>query len=112
MGAVNDFFCNVSVIFLGVPIAEEKTEKSKQCTVFAGIELDTVNMEARLPLDKIIKCRELAKYTIERKNIELRQLQSVIGLLNCSCLVVVPGRAFLRWIISLTIGIRRPYHEV
>ena len=68
--------------------------------IFAGIELDTVNMEARLQFEKLIMCRELVKDTIERKNIELRQLQSVIGYHNFACHVVVPGRAFLRRLIN------------
>ena len=60
VGAVNELVCIVSLEnlvswceFLGVPIAEEKTEKTKQCIVFTGIELDTGKMEARLLLDKL-----------------------------------------------------------
>ena len=74
MGAVNELVCNVSLEnlisgceFLRVPIAEEKTENAKQCIVFAGIELDSVKMELRLPLDKLIKCRELVKNITGRK---------------------------------------------
>lgn len=42
----------------------------------------------------------------------LRNLQSVIGLLNFAGAVVVPGRAFLRRLIDLTIGISKPYHHI
>jgi hypothetical protein len=33
-----------------------------------------------------------------------REIQSLIGLLNFACCVVVSGRAFLRRLISLTVG--------
>ena len=43
---------------IGVPIANEKTMGPATALKFAGITLDTVSMEARLPDDKLDKCRE------------------------------------------------------
>ena len=40
------------------------------------------------------------------------ELQSFIGLLSYACLVVVPGRAFLRRIIDLTCGVSNPSHFI
>ena len=42
---------------LGVPIAHEKTLGPLTTLKFAGIELDSVRQEARLPSEKIHKCR-------------------------------------------------------
>ena len=42
---------------VGIPIAYEKTVGPVQCLVFAGIELDTILMQLRLPGDKLQKCR-------------------------------------------------------
>ena len=42
----------------------------------------------------------------------LRELQSLIGLLNFACSVVLPGRAFQRRLIDLTIGITCPQHFI
>ena len=42
---------------LGVPIANEKTTGPAKALQFAGISLDTSLMEARLPEDKLEKCR-------------------------------------------------------
>ena len=36
----------------------------------------------------------------------------VCGLLNFACSVVIPGRAFLRRLIDLTIGIRYEHHKI
>ena len=48
----------------------------------------------------------------KRRKVTLRELQSLIGLLNFTCSVIVPGRAFLRRLIDLIIGGRRPHHRI
>ena len=42
----------------------------------------------------------------------LKELQSLVGLLNFTCSVILPGRAFLRRLIDLTVGLKRPHHHV
>ena len=37
---------------IGIPMAPEKTEGPDQVLIFAGIELDCLNLEARLPMEK------------------------------------------------------------
>ena len=79
---------------------------------FAGITLDTELMEVRLPEEKLDKCLSQLSYFCSRKSVTLKELQSLIGLLNFACCVVVPGRAFLRRLIDLTRGVRKPTHHV
>lgn len=75
-----------------------------------GIELDSVLMEKRLPQDKLAKARHLIQ--IQSKNsITLQELQSIIGLLNFACSVVIPERPFLRQLIDLSVGLTQPYHH-
>ena len=66
-------------------------------------------MEARLPPDKLVKSQDLISGFLRRRKVTLREIQSLTGLLNFACSVVVPGRAFLRRLIDLTIGIRHPH---
>lgn len=70
-------------------------------------------MMSPLPPDKLEKCRTLVHvYQFSRcKKVTLQELQSLIGVLNFACLVVVPGRAFLRRLIDLTIGVKKPYYR-
>ena len=49
---------------------------------------------------------------LRRNKTTLVKIQSLIGLLNFTCAVIVPGRAFLRRIIDLTVGVSRPYHHI
>ena len=98
--------------YLGIPIAPGKTCGPSTVLSFAGIELDTVQSEARLPQDKLNKCTELISNFLHRKKVSLQELQSLIGLLNFACSVVLPGRAFLRRLIDLTIGIKAAHYRI
>lgn len=98
--------------YLGIPIAPEKTCGPTTSLSFAGIELDSVLLEARLPLDKIEKCVSLISEFCRRKKVTLREIQSLVGLLNFACSVIRPGRAFLRRLIDLTVGVSMPSHYI
>ena len=62
-------------------------------------ELDTDKMEARLLEEKLRKCVTLISEFLKRKKVSLKEMQSLIGLLNFTCSVVIPGRTFLRRLI-------------
>ena len=65
---------------LGVPIAHEKTEGPSTTLQFAGITLDTINIEARLPDDKLQKCNAQLLDMHRCRKTTLKELQSLIGL--------------------------------
>ena len=94
--------------YLGIPIAPEKTITLS----FADIELDSVSFEVCLPQEKLEKCVATISDFLTCKKVTLKEVQSLTGLLNFACSVVVPGRAFLRHLIDLTIGIRFPHHFI
>ena len=96
---------------IGIPIKEEKTVFPTTKIIFLGLELDSAEMEIRLPDDKFLKLRKKLTYFQTRKKCTLLELQSLIGLLNFGCAVMKPGRAFLRRIIDLTLGLKRPTHR-
>ena len=97
---------------IGVPLAESKSVAPTTALTFLGITLDSVRLEARLPSDKLQQCKSLLNDFSSRAKVSLRELQSLIGVLNFACCVVVPGRAFLRRLIDLTIGIARPHYRI
>lgn len=67
-----------------------------------------MNMECRLPVDKIQKIQDKLHLFKKFKKVTLKDMQSIIGLLNFACSVVVPGRTFLRRLINLTCGLTNP----
>jgi len=87
-------------------MAPEKTMGPSTTITLAGIELDSVEMEVQLPQNKLDKCKELISEFLKCRKVTLKEIQSFTGLLNFACAVVVPGRAFLRHLIDLTLGIR------
>lgn len=95
---------------IGFPIKHAKTVWPTTCIEFMGIVIDTAAMEARLPQDKIDKCRNQLQTFLIREKATLKELQSLIGLLSFACKVVRPGRAFLRRLIDLTMGLKHPSH--
>ena len=97
---------------IGVPMAEEKTFLPTQVLSFWGYELDSVKMEVRLPSDKLEKCLSLIQEFLTKPKFTLKTLQSIIGTLNFACAVVLPGRAFLRRLIDLTIGVSKPHYFI
>lgn len=101
-------FCSL----VGIPLADEKTFQPNQVMEFVGITLDSVAMEARLPLDKVQKCYSLIEDFLGRKSCKKREMESLIGYLNFTCSVVLPGRAFLRRLISSIMNVKEPYHYI
>ncbi len=67
----------------------------------------TVNMEARLPQDKLDQCLLLVQTYQGRSHITVSHLESLTGLHNFECWVVGPGRPFLRRLYSLKEGMKR-----
>ena len=97
---------------IGIPIKKSKTVLPTTSITIYGIEVDSVAMESRLPEDKLQRLKLLLPTMTNRKKVTLKELQSLIGLLNFACLVVTPGRAFLRRLIDLTCNIHKPHHLI
>jgi len=93
-------------------MAPEKTEGPYQILTFAGIELDCIKNKARLPKEKVEESLSAIRISLGRRKVSLKELQSLLGLLNFACSVVVPGRVFLRRLINLTIGVHQSHHLI
>ena len=97
---------------INIPIKHTKTVYPSTVICFLGIELDSIQMESRLPLDKVDKIKLLLNTFLERQKVTLKEMQSLIGTLNFACRVVSPGRPFLRRLIDLTRGLQKPHHHL
>ena len=97
---------------IGVPISMEKTVGPSQILPFLGIQLDTVGMFASLPPDKVEKFLNIINHFQQVKSVTLKTLQSLTGMLNFSCQIIEPGRAFSRRLYDLSIGLSKPFHHV
>ena len=98
--------------YLGVPLAPDKTMGPVQALPFVGVYLDTLDMSASLPEDKIIKFQNYISQLLSAKSATLKQIQSITGMLNFACGVIAPAHAFSRRLYNLEVGLSRPYHHV
>ena len=108
--ALHSFLALCEVV--GVPIAKEKTEGPHQVLTFLGIELDSIKMEARLPVDKLDKGRSLIAEFKGRSKVSLKEIQSLTGFLNFTTSVILPGKPFLRRLINLSKGLKKSFYKV
>ena len=61
----------------GVPLAPEKTVGPEMVLQFAGITLDSIVFEDRLPNDKLLQCRLMLRNFYRRRTVTLKELQSL-----------------------------------
>jgi len=66
--------------------------------------IDSMEMVARLSVNKVEKIFLCCKIARKKRKLTLKELQSLLGLLNFPCGVIVPGRAFLRRLFDLIVG--------
>ena len=91
--------------YLGVPKAQEKLLAQMLPYSLQGSRLTpSVLQEATLLVNKLQKCRMFLCTLYKRRKVTLREFQSLLGLLNFTLSIVVPGRAFLRHMINLPKG--------
>ena len=86
---------------LGVPLELSKLEGLATCLTFLGIAIDTINMQARLPSEKLLGIQQELESAINRKTLLKKDLQRLTGLLQFITRVVKPRKPFLRWLYAL-----------
>ena len=81
---------------LGIPFAPDKCEGPTPVLTFLGIELDCVNLEARLPQVKISNAINLIQSFLQSPRQRYSRLESLHGFLNHCAEIIPAGKAFLR----------------
>ena len=97
---------------INVPISTKKTVFPTQCITFLGFEINTLLETIKIPEDKILRAKNEIISLLEKSKCTLKELQSLLGLLQFTCKVIVPGSAFLGQLYRLTIGCTRPFHRI
>jgi len=101
-----DWICD----FLGLRGNEKKTQTGT-VVEFLGIELDSMAMEARLPIAKLQRARDLVVAAMTTNTLSQQDLEVLVGFLSFCARVVVPGRAFLSTLYALLAKDTR-YHRI
>jgi hypothetical protein len=86
---------------LGAPDAADKTEGPATALTYLGIRIDSAAMSLSLDAVKLASIRELLNQWRARSTCSLRQLQSLVGVLQWAAYVVRHGRTFLQHLRDL-----------
>lgn len=97
---------------LGIPLSTKKTEGPCTELEYLGIILDTINMEARLPLEKVKRIQGILESFRHRKTCTKRELLSLLGHLNFASRVIHPGRSFVSHLIKLSTTVKKLSHHI
>jgi hypothetical protein len=104
----------LSLVFnrLQIPLAPHKTEGP--CTVleYLGIVLDSDLMQARLPVNKLVRIASILADVAGKRSVTKRELLSLLGHLNFACRVVVQGRTFMSYLFDLAASVKELHHYV
>ena len=77
-----------------------------------GLEIDSIRQLVSVPQEKLQEIISKVSGALESEKLTLRELQSLVGSLSFICRAVPPGRAFLRHLIDLQIGIKKAWHKI
>lgn len=97
---------------LGFAISWAKLVSPTTRVEFLGIVLDSLLMEAQAPSDKLARLRCTIDDILLRRKASKRELQSLAGLMNFTAKVIRGARTFLRRILDVINGLRRPHFRV
>lgn len=97
---------------LNIPMARHKTCGPLTALEYLGIILDSHNMQARLPEDKLQRDTEMLKSFLFRKQCTKREMLQLLGHLNFASKVVIPGKSFVSHIIKLSTTVRALHHHI
>ena len=97
---------------LGVPLSEHKTVGPSSCLEYLGIILDTINMQARLPDNKLERIRMILDKFLHLSKCKKRDLLSLLGHLNYASSVIPPGRSFISRLIQASKTVSKLHYFV
>ena len=96
----------------GIPLSKDKSVGPVTVIEFLGLEIDSVKQQVRVPERKLGPIKEKLKNALKAHKISLRDLQSLVGSLSFICRAVPPGRAFLRRLIDMQLGVKESWHKI
>ena len=95
---------------LGIPLVIEKVVGPSKGLTFLGITLDTIQMEACLPPEKLNRIRETVALWLPKRKATKRAVLSLVGTLQHANKIICPGRTFLRRMYTTASKVRQLHY--
>ncbi|KAF7342837.1 Integrase/recombinase xerD [Mycena sanguinolenta] len=110
------YFFNLFALDLATPhsfvATDKKTECRSTCLEMLGIELDSVVMEARFPVDKLSYLSDILQLSQAKTHCSLHELQEFTGYLIFCSQVIPHSRAFLQSLFDFATSFKSPYSRI
>nr|XP_002737758.1 PREDICTED: uncharacterized protein LOC100373077 [Saccoglossus kowalevskii] len=97
---------------LNIPLAAHKTLGPSQELEYLGVMINSKDLLAFLPANKISRIKEKISEFTSKKSITKRQLLSLLGHLNFDARVMLPGRSFIAHLLRLASSVSKLTHHV
>jgi hypothetical protein len=94
----------------GLEEGPEKACSPADVMDFLGIQIDSKNMEARVPYRKLQEVLQELEVWSRRKSASKRQVQSLIGKLQFVARCIQPGRIFISRMLVVLKGLKKQHH--
>ena len=106
--------CLLTHIFsmLNIPVHPVKTLVPDTIMIFLSITLDSNSMQASLPREKIDRILQILSQFSDKRSMSKRDLLSLLGHLKNASRIVIPGRSFVSYLLSLARSVKELYHHV
>ncbi|CAG2219551.1 unnamed protein product [Mytilus edulis] len=104
----------LSLIFnkLSIPLSKKKTVGPSCVLEYLGIVLDTVNMQARLPQDKVKRITDFITLILSKKSCTRKELEQLLRHLNFATRVILLGRSFVSYLYKLMSSVKESFYHV
>ena len=104
----------LSLLFnrLCIHLAKHKCVGPTHCLEYLGIILDSRDMVARLPTEKIQRITQFIEKLLGKSSCTKRELLQLLGHFNFASRVILPGRSFVSHLINLSTTVKELWHYV
>ena len=104
----------LSLVFnrLHIPLAQHKCMSPTSCLEYLGIILDSMNMEARLPLEKVQRILEFIDTLLSKRCCTKCELLQLLGHFNFASRVILSGRSFVSYLLSIAYSVKDLHQTV
>ncbi|CAC5375572.1 unnamed protein product [Mytilus coruscus] len=97
---------------LKIPLSAHKTVGPSTSLEYLGIILDSMHMIAKLPDEKLVRIKDILYSYLYRRSCTKHEMLSLLGHLNYACKVIIPGRSFVSYLLTLAHSVKELNHHV
>ncbi|XP_062589409.1 uncharacterized protein LOC134251060 isoform X2 [Saccostrea cucullata] len=98
--------------YVGVPLANEKTEGPCTRLSFLGLGIDSIARTVFVPQDKVSELLGKIEFVLRSKKVTKKEMESLLGSLAFVTKALPAGRAFCRRLYGALVGVCKSFHLI